>query len=221
MTKTVFVTVGTTLFEDLIQSVTDPLFLKQIASHGYNRLIVQYGKGKTPQIRNSHHDQNDGNQKIITLQEGQMKGTYELSDNSTMIEWEIYRFKSSLQEDMQNADLIISHAGAGSIMEGMEHCRNRNCLQDNNDSDKLCDSLKKLVVVINDKLMDNHQCELAYALEKRNYLYVLSKPEMVLDTNELDNIVKKFRPKFFEGGNDTSFGILVENFMGYNNNKSN
>ena len=44
---------------------------------------------------------------------------------------------------MRNASLIISHAGAGSIMEGL--------------------SLNKLMlVVINSSLMVNHQTELAY-----------------------------------------------------------
>lgn len=34
-----------------------------------------------------------------------------------------YRFKPTLQEDMARADMIISHAGAGSVMEalGEEH----------------------------------------------------------------------------------------------------
>jgi len=56
-----------------------------------------------------------------------------------------YRFKPSLDEDFKSASLVISHAGAGSIMEGLRlH--------------------KPLLVVINDDLMDNHQEELAEAM---------------------------------------------------------
>uniref|UniRef100_A0A8C5WSP8 UDP-N-acetylglucosamine transferase subunit ALG13 n=1 Tax=Laticauda laticaudata TaxID=8630 RepID=A0A8C5WSP8_LATLA len=53
---------------------------------------------------------------------------------------EVFRFKSSLSEDVKKADLIISHAGAGSCLEVLE-------------------AGKPLLVVINDKLMDNHQLE--------------------------------------------------------------
>lgn len=35
------------------------------------------------------------------------------------ISCESYRFKPTLQEDMARADLVISHAGAGSIMEAL------------------------------------------------------------------------------------------------------
>ena len=47
---------------------------------------------------------------------------------------------------MSLADVIISHAGAGSVMEALR-------------------LKKKLIVVVNDLLMDNHQVELATALE--------------------------------------------------------
>ena len=47
---------------------------------------------------------------------------------------------------MKAASFIISHAGAGSIMEGLS-------LE------------KRMLVVINADLMDNHQFELAHALQ--------------------------------------------------------
>jgi beta-1,4-N-acetylglucosaminyltransferase len=212
-TRTIFITVGTTLFEALIECVVNPFFLNQIALHGFNRVVIQYGKGKTPTIGGSNNNPNGAFQNEII--EGQRKGIYQVkdtNDENSQVEWEIYRFKSSLEEDMNKADLIISHAGAGSIMEGLEHCRRRNhdlCLKCGNEH------FKKLVVVINDELMDNHQCELAYALEKRKYLYVLSKPEMFLKSDEMRNIVQTFEPKSFEGGNDYSFGKLLDSFMGY------
>lgn len=42
---------------------------------------------------------------IVVLQEG--------------ISCDSYRYKPTLQDDMKRADLIISHAGAGSIMEAL------------------------------------------------------------------------------------------------------
>jgi beta-1,4-N-acetylglucosaminyltransferase len=52
---------------------------------------------------------------------------------------------------MEKSDLIISHGGAGCIFESL----NLN---------------KKLVAVINEKLMDNHQQELVNELQKENFL---------------------------------------------------
>ena len=63
----------------------------------------------------------------------------------------MYRFKKSLRLDMERAALIITHAGAGSILEGL---RQR----------------AVLVVVVNDLLMDNHQAELAHALSTGHQL---------------------------------------------------
>lgn len=219
--KTVFVTVGTTLFDPLIDCVTDSVFLNVIARLGYDNLILQFGKGQIPELTKT----SGGNASSTdeNIHDGIYSGKYSYKPptlNGTLtINWEIYRFKSSLEEDMKNADLIISHAGAGSVMEGLEHCRSQNVdlsqKQNNTKETVNPEQYKKLVVVINDKLMNNHQCELAYALEKRNFLFVLAKPEFLLEQDKVDTIVKKFRPKSFEGGNDASFGTVVDDFMGY------
>ncbi|NXU02378.1 ALG13 transferase, partial [Buphagus erythrorhynchus] len=62
-----------------------------------------------------------------------------------------FRFKDSLAAELQSADLVISHAGAGSCLETLEKG-------------------KPLIVVINDKLMDNHQLELAKQLHRDGYV---------------------------------------------------
>lgn len=64
------------------------------------------------------------------------------------IEVEHFRFKPSIRDEMIGADLIISHAGAGSLFESLGH-------------------KKKCVAVVNEELMDNHQIELASELHKR------------------------------------------------------
>ena len=53
-----------------------------------------------------------------------------------------FRFAPTITEEMRAADVVISHAGAGSILEALELG-------------------KRLVVCVNDALMDNHQAELA------------------------------------------------------------
>ncbi|GBP34782.1 Putative bifunctional UDP-N-acetylglucosamine transferase and deubiquitinase ALG13 [Eumeta japonica] len=64
---------------------------------------------------------------------------------------EIYRFKDSIQDDINNASLVISHAGAGSVLETLE-------------------AKKPLIVVVNEDLMDNHQLELAEQLQVDGHL---------------------------------------------------
>ena len=184
-------------------------------------------------------------------------GVYE-SPNGRTIRWEVYPFKPSLAHDMQNADLIISHAGAGSIMEGLAQCRLRNSNRNghghgNENRHESISSAgtrtrtrtrstcewKKLVVVINDKLMDNHQMELAGALASRGYLMMLTNPSQLLlglgntgnntdtdtdtdtdadignDAASIMDEIEGFQPQLFEGGNPSSFGLLLDRFMGF------
>ena len=44
--RRVFVTVGTTLFEPLVDAVLAPEVLRVLAGQGYRSVTVQYGKGK-------------------------------------------------------------------------------------------------------------------------------------------------------------------------------
>lgn len=141
--RTMFVTVGTTSFDCLISSVSTYAFIEAISALGYSRLVIQYGRGAKPTLDN-------------------------VVDTTTknLVEVESYCFKPSLQPDMEAASIIISHAGAGSIME----CLNLR---------------KRCVVVINDSLMDNHQWELASALESRGFLKCLAKPDLLISSGVL------------------------------------
>jgi beta-1,4-N-acetylglucosaminyltransferase len=128
--KHVFVTVGTTEFDELIEAVTSSKVLNLLHEFGeFNEMIVQMGKGKfRPTIR-----ENDP------------------------IKVTVYDYKPSLHEDMAAADLIISHCGAGSLMEAL--------------------GLRKTTVaVVNKSLWDNHQLELAEAFAQDNHI-VYTTPE--------------------------------------------
>lgn len=85
----VFVTVGTTDFNDLIVTLGMERFVSYLAHHSCQRLIIQYGRG----------NELSENVKIYCERYG--------------IELETYRFKDSLDKDMEAADLIICHAGRG------------------------------------------------------------------------------------------------------------
>lgn len=122
--KSVFVTVGTTSFDELVERVSAQESLRIFESLGYSQLTLQIGRGTlVPEPFSTES---------FTL--------------------DVYRYKDSLLEDLQRADLVISHAGAGSCLETLEKG-------------------KPLVVVINEKLMHNHQLELAKQLHKEGHLF--------------------------------------------------
>jgi beta-1,4-N-acetylglucosaminyltransferase len=92
MPKTVFVTVGTTEFDQLISVISSPESLRVLRSLGYQRLVLQIGRGK------------------FEPESGVREG----------IQVTVYRYKSSIKEDITSSDLIISHAGSGTCLEVLE-----------------------------------------------------------------------------------------------------
>ena len=74
-----------------------------------------------------------------------------------------YRFKPTLSPDVVAASVVFSHAGAGSIFETLR-------------------AYRYLVVVVNAKLMHNHQMELAQAMADGGYCFFCEGPENLLDT---------------------------------------
>jgi UDP-N-acetylglucosamine transferase subunit ALG13 len=73
---------------------------------------------------------------------------------------ESFRYKPSIVEDINWADLVISHGGAGSILESLR-------------------AKKKLIIVVNEKLMHNHQVELAEAMVRNGYAVLASTDSLV------------------------------------------
>jgi beta-1,4-N-acetylglucosaminyltransferase len=59
---------------------------------------------------------------------------------------------NNFEEVIRQSEIVISHGGAGIILESLKNG-------------------KKLIVVVNDTLMDNHQTELAETLVKDGYAY--------------------------------------------------
>lgn len=84
---------------------------------------------------------------------------------------EHYKYKDSICDDMEEADLIVTHAGAGSCLEALE-------------------LNKKVIAVINDTLMNNHQIELAEKLNDEGYLFscVCRNLKNVLEETEFSSL---------------------------------
>lgn len=90
--RTVYVTVGSTRFDDLIKNVTTDEFLKLLQLKGCKNLVLQIGKGEKV------------NEQNISIKYG--------------INVEQYDFKiEPKRTDIINADLIIGHAGAGTCLD--------------------------------------------------------------------------------------------------------
>lgn len=125
LTQRIFVTVGTTKFDELIETVLSSEVLEVLSSKGYYEIILQVGR---------------------TL------FVPDCTPRCGFVNIEYFNLSADIISYVQNADLIISHAGAGSILDALE-CR------------------KNLIVVANENLMDNHQLELAEQLYEDKHLY--------------------------------------------------
>lgn len=215
--RSIFVTVGTTLFDPLIEAATSETFIRSMARREfglYTDIIVQYGKGRVRPFgecvgnggSSSNKPDGDDHGDNSEIDESLLLSFPKPTGNGTddtivdvvtevMCRCRAYRFRPSLTEEMRSADLILSHAGAGSIMEGL--------------------SLgKKVAVVINSRLMHNHQDELAGALEERGYLYVVREPSLLFDDSTLKEI-EQFVPIAFPSGEDKGFADLLDHQMGF------
>ncbi|KAF9320914.1 N-acetylglucosaminyldiphosphodolichol N-acetylglucosaminyltransferase catalytic subunit alg13, partial [Podila minutissima] len=128
--RRVFVTVGSTRFDKLVSAASSDSLLSILHALNYTHLTIQHGQSPKPALSES-------------------------GSNANRITVDTYQYKPSLREDMDQADLIISHAGSGSILEALRlH--------------------KPLIVVVNADLMDNHQLELGSALHDQGHLVCTS-----------------------------------------------
>lgn len=130
-----FVTVGSTKFEEMVSAVMHPRVVSQLGAMGYTKLVVQYGNGRVVEPAN-------------------------LEECNIAVEAFPWK-EGGISGDIRAASLVICHAGVGTVMECM---RQRKCT----------------LVVVNSALMDNHQLEVAEALERDNYITV-AYPDTICD----------------------------------------
>uniref|UniRef100_A0A7S0WPF2 Glycosyl transferase family 28 C-terminal domain-containing protein n=1 Tax=Chlamydomonas leiostraca TaxID=1034604 RepID=A0A7S0WPF2_9CHLO len=138
---TVLVTVGSTKFDALVRAVDTEEFGKALVSKGYTHLVIQKGNGAY-----APHVLVPINETLGTTKEG--------------LHVEVFDYKPNLTDTMNEASLVISHAGSGSIFEALT-------------------AGKHLIVVPNPLLMDNHQVELGARLADMGHLVCASTEELV------------------------------------------
>lgn len=122
-------------------------------------------------------------------------GAGEIPPNITddEITLEYYRYKDSLIEDILEADLVIGHAGAGTCLEVLENG-------------------KPLITVINERLMGNHQIELADKLSSEGYSICCTCANLgqVIQHSEID----KLKPFIYD--NDKRCALYIEKLFDTN-----
>jgi beta-1,4-N-acetylglucosaminyltransferase len=130
--KRVFVTVGSTTFPELVEAVLSVDVIKSLIGLGAVELCIQHGSNGA---------------------------LYRAAKNKSETALAIrgFDYSPSIEGEMKRADLIISHAGSGSLLEAL-HLG------------------KSVIAVPNVSLMDNHQIDLASALSDQGYL-LKSSPE--------------------------------------------
>jgi len=167
-----FVTVGSTRFDHLVQRALSDSVIDVLRSKGYSKIVVQCG--------NSQFD----------------TGLYEQSGERWVRKGdedvEVWRFKPSLQEDYEQADLVISHAGSGTIIDVLR-------------------MRKPLIVIPNETLLDNHQKELASSLVHLGHLRASTVPELPQAIEELNPSDLVPFPAF----NGSRFREMLDDEMGF------
>lgn len=147
------VTVGTTKFPPLTTCAASAEFASALVSRwGVQRILLQYGETECPFPADGVWERHGITYDVFrfkpNLWDYVLKDEMELGAGSTD-----FSVKASTVE-RTHLSLIVSHAGAGSIFEA---CR------------LPLSSRVPLVVVVNASLSDNHQTELADAMEEGNY----------------------------------------------------
>ncbi|KAI0780861.1 glycosyl transferase [Trametes elegans] len=172
----VFLTVGSTRFDALVHSALAPPVLDALRAKGYHSLDIQCGNSDIDPAQ-------------LQLQQ-RSADHWHRADHD--LEVNVWRFKPSLKEDYERADLIISHAGSGTIIDVLRLG-------------------KPLIVVPNPTLLDNHQEELSDALAGLGHLRSSTVAELPKAIEKLDTTQLVPFPQF----DGSRFRELLDEEMGF------
>lgn len=164
--ENIFVTVGTTQFDALIQTILSEKIIQLFHRFKCKKLTIQIGQGQIDD-----------------------KAVQHLAKE---FEVEVYTLKPTILPDIRSSDLVIGHAGAGSCIE-------------------VLNAGKPLVVVVNEKLMDNHQLELAEKLSSDGYLFYCVPQTLATTLDQMNVDDLKPYPK----GNSKGFLKYLDEWMGF------
>ncbi|KAF8479346.1 glycosyltransferase family 1 protein [Russula ochroleuca] len=167
----VLFTVGSTRFDALVDAAFSQPVLDALTQKGYSDVVVQCGNSQVGEFS-------------PTDREGNVR--------RHGVDIDVWRFKPSLDEEYDAADLVIGHAGSGTILDVLRRG-------------------KPLIIVPNPTLLDNHQEDMAHSMGKLGHARVSTVNELAQSVMDLDtSTLVPFPP--FDGGN---FRRLVDREMGF------
>ncbi|CAD6891203.1 unnamed protein product [Tilletia laevis] len=199
MKASILVTVGSTRFDALVNVVLHPAFLTALQVQEEEDEVdihIQYGT--------SHINYSQLN---LVPTSDSLSQQY-----SPSITLHLFPYTPSLTTLIQQATIVISHAGSGTILEVLR-----------------AKSSPSLIVVPNHTLMDDHQSELARALGKDRYLLVGRVPDGDIGLEEharafweqvhqqltSDKTHKQSTLKAFPSWSPQTFAQLVDDRLGF------
>ncbi|KAI4658207.1 uncharacterized protein J4E79_007189 [Alternaria viburni] len=189
--KLCFVTTGATApFTELIESVLSPTCLDALREGGFTHLLVQYGSAE------------DVYKQFSKLASAYIQETTSSKGDLIIdgIDFNPDGLKTQFQLVQRSKGLVISHAGSGSILEALRY-------------------QIPLIVVPNTGLLDNHQEELAVAMERNNYLVrgdVKNLASAIKKSDEFRLKMSQFPPMTSGKHRETkSFAAIMDETTGY------
>ncbi|KAH7397049.1 glycosyltransferase family 28 C-terminal domain-containing protein [Phaeosphaeria sp. MPI-PUGE-AT-0046c] len=188
--KLCFVTTGATApFTALIESVLSPSSIDTLRDNGFTHLLIQYGTAKDVYDKHSNAARD-------RLSQSEQKAPLVVDG----IDFDRDSLKSQFRLVQQSEGVVISHAGSGTILAALRY-------------------QIPLIVVPNTSLLDNHQEELAVAMERSNYLIrgdVQDLSPAILKSNEFRVKMTQFPPVTSGKHRETkSFAAIMDETMGF------
>jgi len=136
-----FLTVGSTYFEELVRAADTDAFARALRARGFARLVMQVGYGPY-RVR-----------RLVSSGEGR-------AVHASGLSVEVVGYEATVHGRLSEAELVITHAGAGSIFEALAMGRT-------------------VVAVPNPRLAGNHQEQLARELARGGHLFACAPGELV------------------------------------------
>ncbi|KAF2874495.1 glycosyltransferase family 28 C-terminal domain-containing protein [Massariosphaeria phaeospora] len=188
--KVCFVTTGATApFTALIESVLKPSSIEALRNQGYTHLLIQYGTAKD--VFSSCAGAAQCNTRKDSRREALTIDGIDFFPEGLKTQFKLVQ---------QSKGLVISHAGSGSILEALRY-------------------QVPLLVVPNTGLLDNHQEELAVAMERSNYLVrgdVKDLAPAIQKSEDFKDKMTQFPPITSGGHRETkSFADIMDETMGF------
>ncbi|TPX49691.1 undecaprenyldiphospho-muramoylpentapeptide beta-N-acetylglucosaminyltransferase [Synchytrium endobioticum] len=171
--KSVLITVGSTRFDALTVAAQSSILLARLAALGFSTVYLQHGHSPIAFEEDGH-----------------------LLSNHQSIKVHAFKYTNVLSDYIRKADLVIAHAGSGTVLEVLYlH--------------------KPLLVIPNDALMDNHQVELGRALADQGHVVLGTVDTLADDISQIVHAVNISKLKPFRKPSGETFVKVLKDAVGF------